>query len=435
MSLLRIFLKRPSRVSMRAALSTGDSPRRYFAFTSSEDEPKEVIEAVMRVEHRDPRHLSSSFHCSINVKPIKKERSHSNSKPPVILETNLKEESPILDETEAGETVLNLANSLMCGTDLDKIDFCTCIKSATCVKETPVAKENNESYNIVMEPVSPKADLEPNETIKSRRYSHKNAAKRKHFRFCGHGRLWTLLALGCTWLGSICSYLSWRSTRFVGLEKSLEVTPVFKPIDTMGLIQIEICYEKSMCSMSGCEIIRLSPEQIGDELFNLSRSVLTIGTTLGIAITAVLTTSVWWETINLRPVGLGFMIAYFFQSFSMLIFNTNLCDKYKCKMASGGTLCIVASVCWIAACLAVAKMDSFKIRAIRARRNARRKARKQRKQNKRKAKFAEKRSATVSTVTDDSSSVEVNAEAFDIEQGTIDFFTAVVVTEKETMEA
>ena len=110
-----------------------------------------------------------------------------------------------------------------------------------------------------------------------------------------------------------------------------------------------------------------------------------MGTYLGIVLTLVLSTSIVWETINLRPIAFGYLVAYFLQSFSMLFFDTDICRDYKCQMATGAYLLITASVCWISALIFVVRMDLFKLQSIRLRRREEREAKREARRQKRKA--------------------------------------------------
>lgn len=77
-----------------------------------------------------------------------------------------------------------------------------------------------------------------------------------------------------------------------------------------------------------------------------------------------MTGAIFWQSINLKPVGFGFLIAYFMQSFTFLFYDSGMCETYKCHIASGTVHSIVASFCWLFACISTARMDSHKYRAI-----------------------------------------------------------------------
>jgi len=235
--------------------------------------------------------------------------------------------------------------------------------------------------------------------------------EKKHLSWFGHGKLWTCLTVMFAWVGCCLAVMSRLSTNFVHLERPFEVSPQYQDIHEIGMIRIEICLNTTMMmDNSGCEIFRLNSRDVDDNIFNLSRSLLGLATALGFVLSLMLTTSIYWESINLKPIGVGFLVTYFFQSFSMLFFDTDLCSDHSCKMGTGGILCIIASICWMVACVGTAKMDSFKLRAIRARRKAaRKKAKAERKARKelRKKELARKASMSASTIsTDSTTSVE-----------------------------
>jgi hypothetical protein len=231
-------------------------------------------------------------------------------------------------------------------------------------------------------------------------------SRRQHCRWWGHGRLWTSVALGVAALGCGLAVVARQSTHFVSLEPWYYIAPIYEPVQTMGLIRMQLCFNESYSAndaaaldasswstiptsdnpaddpthsddATGCAIVRLSPDDVDDPMFNFARSLLTLGTALGLVLTILLVSSIVWESINLRPLGFGYLLAYFFQSFAMLCFDSNLCNLHQCRMGPGGNACILASICWIGACIAVAKMDSSKIKLRRARRKAARQAKRE----------------------------------------------------------
>ena len=133
-------------------------------------------------------------------------------------------------------------------------------------------------------------------------------------------------------------------------------------------IHCVVCYNETTMSGVGCQTFDLKADDIDDNVFEISRILLTVATFLGVFLTIFLVTSALWESINLKPVGLGFLLVYFAQAFSMLFFDTQVCHKYDCRMGSGCIMCIIASACWILTCLATAKMDTHKARLRRRRR-------------------------------------------------------------------
>jgi hypothetical protein len=240
-----------------------------------------------------------------------------------------------------------------------------------------------------------------------------------HLRRWGHSKFWTIMALMFALTGCVCAILTRQSIHFVTFREPLIITEFYEPIYHMGMIRVQICTNSSAIPSttfaeatgsddgiwnisttkttsttpvsSGCTITRFTREEVNDKLFNLSRSLLTMGSYLGIALTLVLTTSIVWETINLRPIAFGYLVAYFFQSFSMLFFDTKICREYRCQISTGGYLSIFTSICWIVSLIAVVRMDLFKLLSIRLRRREERKAKREARRQERKALALRKR--------------------------------------------
>lgn len=218
--------------------------------------------------------------------------------------------------------------------------------------------------------------------------------KEPHFRVCGHGKLWTCVALVAAWSATILSALSRHGIDFVRLEHPLEIAPIYNGVHELGMIRMELCYNETVAGLSGCEIINLTAEDIDDNMFEVARLLLTLASVCGVFFTIAMSTAVCWESINLKPIGVGYLATYFFQSFSMLFFDTQLCEINKCRVGMGGILCIVASFGWLTACIATAKMDAFKIKAARKRRRIRRQMRAMKRALKKKNSTASKASTT-----------------------------------------
>jgi hypothetical protein len=242
------------------------------------------------------------------------------------------------------------------------VDFCTSMEGITSVTGEMV----DESDSIIESPEKPVVDLS-----KPMDLEPSNATPKTHINPWGHGKLWTLLALLFAWTGCVCAVFTRQSTHFVNLRDPLVMTDNYEPIRELGMIRVQLCYNESIPdNLTGCKIIRFTRNEVEDWKFNLSRSLFTLGSFLGMALSVVLSTSVFWESINLLPVAAGFLLSYLLQSFSMIFFDTDLCHEYKCQMAAGGYLSITTCICWIATLMAVAKMDLFKVQSIWARQRA-----------------------------------------------------------------
>jgi hypothetical protein len=268
---------------------------------------------------------------------------------------------------------------------------------SSCVAEREGAKEAGPSQ---------REQKRSSKGAKTNKFSSSSSRKvpTTHIRLFGHGKVWTMVGLTVAWIGCILAAFSRRSTQFVTLDDPVEVAPVYRPVHETGLIRMNLCYNETVSGESGCEVITLSPEEIDDTMFELSRSFLTLATFAGFFLTVVLSTTVYWESINLRPVGVGFLVTYFFQSFALLFFDSDLCGEHGCNLAAGSVLCIVASVCWIAATICAAKMDAFKIRALRRRRKAARRARREERRRRRTELLLAKQQSTATNATDSTAS-------------------------------
>jgi len=232
----------------------------------------------------------------------------------------------------------------------------------------------------------------------------------KCIRWFGHGKAWTIVAVVFAWGGTILSGFSRQSSGFAVLDKPIPMGN-YVPADKIGLVRLELCYNEttSRDDEVGCISVPLRSDEVDDPMFQVARLFGAGSVVFGGFFAFFLTTAIAWETIDLRPLGFGFMLTYFFQSFTMLFFDSNLCDKHKCSVGAGCILCIASSFCWIAACIATAKMEAFKQRAtLRRYRRARRRAKKALRAAEAKIAFDRKQSTitnkTTSTASSNSSS-------------------------------
>jgi hypothetical protein len=191
---------------------------------------------------------------------------------------------------------------------------------------------------------------------------------KQHLRWFGHGKPWTLIAILVSWAGVLLSAYSRNSLQFVTLDEPFLIDSNFDYLDSIGMIRIQVCYNETVVGKNGCQVIDLSPDIVDDSRFEAARGLLTLGLWFGIFFATVLSSAIYWESINLRPIGFGLLFTYFCQSCAMIFFDTELCAKYTCRPGAGCIYCIVASFCWITACGATAKMDAIKSRYARRRR-------------------------------------------------------------------
>jgi uncharacterized RDD family membrane protein YckC len=260
----------------------------------------------------------------------------------------------------------------------------------------------------------------------------------KHLRWWGHGKRWTCLALLYAWAGSVLSVFTRQSPQFVTLAVPVAIaSDAYEPIHKLGLFYIQLCYnETASDGLSGCQMLTLRSSDVSDNIYDVARLFGSLSTILGPFLTLFLTTSVVWETINLRPIGFGLLLAYFFQSFTMLLFDSDICQESHCSVGAGCLLSIGAALCWLGSCLATAAMEAHKIRATRARqkqlkrrvKRALRKAQKQM-QTKEKQLLKERKDSLDTYKTTSSSSSEVSAE--DLEVGSIVEIPSIETTDFE----
>ena len=304
------------------------------------------------------RQTSSNFPSHDNIEegePIASTKSRSFSRFRLRSQSNNIEEEKI---AECKSDVLDDAPANLFGYACG-VGFCTSMEGCTSATGSMIDQADS-----ILEP--PVVDTKQSEDP-----DRLNSAPKTHINRWGHGKLWTMVALLFAWTGCICAVFTRQSTHYVNLRNPLIITEQYEPIHALGLIRVQLCYNESIPdNLTGCKIIRFSREEVDDIKFNLSRSLFALGSFLGMALSVVLSTSVIWESINLRPVAAGFLLSYLLQSFSMIFFDTDLCHEYRCQMASGGYLSITSCFCWIATLMAVAKMDVFKVQSIRARERA-----------------------------------------------------------------
>ena len=188
--------------------------------------------------------------------------------------------------------------------------------------------------------------------------SYKSSRKNLHFEFCAHGKVWTTFAVLFTWAGFGLSFAGRQSTEFVKLDVPLYVDPTFNSVSEVGMVNLQLCYNETYVgSQSGCIIYQLQASDVNDRMFQVSRSLAFLATVLGGFLSVFVSAASFWQSINLRPIGIGYLIAYFLQSFSFLFFDSHLCAEHSCQMSQGCYLSIVASVCWILTSIVTSRMD------------------------------------------------------------------------------
>lgn len=60
----------------------------------------------------------------------------------------------------------------------------------------------------------------------------------------------------------------------------------------------------------------------------------------------------------MKPIALGFLVAYFFQSFSFFFFDSMLCRTNACRLSGGSIVSIFSCFFWFVSGLVCLRMDS-----------------------------------------------------------------------------
>jgi len=181
-----------------------------------------------------------------------------------------------------------------------------------------------------------------------------------HIQFLSHGKAWTINGILSTWIGFTLAYLAWTSTAFVTLTDPMKIDPAWQDVTQVGMFNLKLCYNETHSGQSNCIIHRLTSDDTDDNMFQTARATAFLVILLGGFLSFFTTSALCWYSINLRPIGLGYLAAYLLQSLTFLLFDSKMCNERECSIAKGGLCSAVASLCWIWSCISVVKMDSFK---------------------------------------------------------------------------
>lgn len=209
-----------------------------------------------------------------------------------------------------------------------------------------------------------------------------------HLSWFGHGKTTTLIPIALAIMALILSIFSRLSLRFVSLSEPLYVSTYFMKLDAVGLNRIRLCYNDSIVHGrmltyiddynvvtassttiplstsrsakvpgTGCNILELTTENVDDTMWDISRSCISFAVYLGSFLTIMLGTSIYWQSINLKPIAVGILVVYFFQSVSFFFFDSKLCREHICRLSEGSFASILSCVFWFASGLACIRMD------------------------------------------------------------------------------
>jgi hypothetical protein len=223
--------------------------------------------------------------------------------------------------------------------------------------------------------------------------TEREALKRKmtHLSFMAFGRRLTFAAILFAIAGLILAILAKRSLFFVKLGNSMEISPQLEHVDYMGLVRVQLCYNETYqqnrqlkqldypsnarhlntesspetpvdtvdvhSTERDCFILLLTEETVNDTMWNVSRSFLSLAIAFGSFLTLMLSLSVYWESINLKPIAVGLLLTYFLQSLSFFFFDSDLCRNYKCSLNEGSVASILASLFWFLSGMLCIRMD------------------------------------------------------------------------------
>ena len=139
-----------------------------------------------------------------------------------------------------------------------------------------------------------------------------------------------------------------------------------------------------------CRSIKITSATLTDKLWHVSRTFLSLAIGFGFFLSFMLCSAAYWSTINLKPVALGLLMTYFFQSMTFFFFDSGICREHGCTMSSGAASAVVASIFWFAAALGTIWMDMVYIqkKRRRERRERRRRRRERRRKRRREARAA-----------------------------------------------
>jgi hypothetical protein len=238
-------------------------------------------------------------------------------------------------------------------------------------------------------------------------------AKEKHFSIFAFGKWLTMASIIFALAALTLSIFSRKSLKFVKMRNLVEISPQLNLVQDVGLYQMNLCYNETGVgansrriselediylsrylsyeqtldrdegnpenhnSLRGCFILNLTLEIVKDFVWNVSRAFLSLAIVSGSFLALMLCLSIYWESINLKPVALGLLLTYFFQSISFFFFDSELCRKYGCEMNEGSFVSVASCFCWFLSGLCCIRMDicyqTEKRRRLRRRKRALRK--------------------------------------------------------------
>ena len=186
-----------------------------------------------------------------------------------------------------------------------------------------------------------------------------------HFMWTAHGKFWTFAGIALAWTAFACAYQARNTTSFVTVESPIYVDANFEEAFEVGMIKFRLCLNMTSTGRTECSIHDLDGSTVSDKMFQVARSMASLAMLLGGFLATWITSAMFWSTINLVPIGAGFLATYFCQSLTFLLFESELCSVHKCHIARGSTYSIIGCLCWILAAVSSARMDAVKYKRTR----------------------------------------------------------------------
>ncbi len=132
-----------------------------------------------------------------------------------------------------------------------------------------------------------------------------------HFMWTAHGKVWTFAGIALAWTAFACAYQARNTTRFVTVESPIYVDANFEEAFEVGMIKFQLCFNMTSTGRTECSIHDLDGNTVSDKMFQIARSMASLAMLLGGFLATWITSAMFWSSINLVPIGVGFLATYF----------------------------------------------------------------------------------------------------------------------------
>jgi hypothetical protein len=197
--------------------------------------------------------------------------------------------------------------------------------------------------------------------------------KQRHCRFWfPHGASWTTSTILLSVASLVLSIFAMKSVDFAHLGYPVSLGSDFLSVDSVGLVKLQLCLNATEATVQQrdeglCRVIILSTEQDDDRLWIFARTVACLAVAFGFFLTAVVTSSICWDTINFKPIAIFYFVVYLFQSLTFFFFASELCQAQVCSFGSGAFYSSLATFLWMTTCFVCIRMDVAHLRKLRKR--------------------------------------------------------------------